>query len=276
VKFDIRDIPTYFINLETDVDKYTSTMSLLQYLEFKDVTKVDAIKAQRGCEKSHHKLLSDKSIPTPCLVLEDDILFTGNDNFIIEVPDDADALYLGLSEWGRFLDFIGPGWVHYEKVDDHLVRILNGLSAHAIIYLNEDYRNTVSRIARWHGYVNPSPFDIGVAEVQRYYNVYAVDVPIFKQGNYNNKVTSNQISTRGMNKEQADKFFDSKIHKLNELMNIPDSAGFRSHYHPIKLHNQINVKTQDPQTTSKQDTNLGSTTESVKCKDEGREGKDPS
>ena len=268
MKFDIRDIPTYFINLEKDVDKYTSTMSLLQYLKFKDINKVDAINAERGCEKSHHKLLSDKSIPTPCLVLEDDILFTGNDNFIIEIPDDADALYLGLSEWGRFLNFLGPGWVHYEKVDDKLVRILNGLSTHAIIYLNEDYRNTVSRIARWHGYVNPSPFDIGVAEVQRYYNVYAVDVPIFKQGNYNNKVTSNQISTRGMNKEQADKFFDSKIYKLNELINVTDSAGFRSHYHPIKLHNQINVKTQDTQTTSKQDTNLGSTTESVKCKDE--------
>ena len=269
MKIDIRDIPTYFINLDNDVDKYTSTMSLLQYLEFKDVNRFPGIKSERGCERSHHKLLSDKTIPTPCLVLEDDILFTGNDNFVIDIPDDADALYLGLSEWGRFLNFLGPGWVHYEKVDDHLVRILNGLSAHAIIYLNEEYRSVARRIAHWHGYVNLSAFDMGIADIQRYYNVYAVDVPIFKQGNYNNKVTSSQISKRGMNKEEGDKFFDSKIYKLNELINIPDSAGHRSHYHPVKLHNQNNAKTKDPKTTSQQDTNLGSTTESVERKDKG-------
>lgn len=274
MKIDIRDLPTYFINLDEDVDKYTSALSLLQYLGFKNVTRFPGIKASGGCRKSHHKLLTDKSIPTPCLVLEDDILFTGNDKFEYEIPDDADALYLGLSEWGRFLDFMGAGWVHYEKVDEHVVRILNGLSTHAIIYFNEEYRNMVARIANWHSYTNPSPFDIGIAEVQRYFNVYAIDVPIFKQSNYNNKVTSNTISKRGMNKEQADKFFDNKIFKLNELINIPDSAGFRSHYKPLKLHKQDNAPTKNTQTPSKQDTNLGSTAKSVERKDEGRKGSD--
>jgi len=234
MKINIRELPTYFINLEKDVDKYTSTTSLLQHLDFKDVNRVDAIESTRGCEKSHHKVLSDKSIPTPCLVLEDDILFTGNDNFIIEVPDDADAVYLGLSQWGRYLDFAGP-WVHYEKIDDKIVRIMNGLAAHAIIYLSDHYREMVSKIAYHHGYEIDSPFDIGVAEVQKYFNVYAVDKPIFKQGGYNNNVTKNTISEVGLNKEQADKFFNDKIYKLEELQNVPDAAGFRSHYRPLKL-----------------------------------------
>jgi hypothetical protein len=234
MKINIRELPTYFINLEKDVDKYTSTISLLQYLDFKDVTRVDAIASTRGCEKSHHKVLSDKSIPTPCLVLEDDILFTGNDNFIIEVPDDADAVYLGLSQWGRYLDFAGP-WVHYEKIDDQIVRIMNGLASHAIIYLSDHYREMVSKIAYHHGYEIESPFDIGIAEVQKYFNVYAVDVPIFKQNGYNKKATGIIISESGLNKKQADEFFKNSIYKLDTLQNVPDKAGLRSHYCPLKL-----------------------------------------
>ena len=273
MKIDIRGLPSYYINLDKDIDKRTSTQSLLEYLGFEDINRFGGILSKKGgCRMSHHKLLSDSSIPTPCIVFEDDLLFTGNENFIIDVPDDADAVYLGLSEWGRFLDFMGGGWVHYDKVDDTLVRIYNGLSTHAIIYLNPTYREVVSKIAYWHSYVNSCPFDMGIAEVQKYFNVYAVDKPIFKQSNYNNKVTSHTISERGMNKEQGDKFFNDKIYKLNELINIPDSAGYKSHYHPMKLHPQ-NGKTKDTKTTSKQDTDLGSTTESVECKDKGREGK---
>ena len=61
MKINIRELPTYFINLEKDVDKYTSTISLLQYLDFKDVNRFEAIESERGCGKSHHKILSDKS-----------------------------------------------------------------------------------------------------------------------------------------------------------------------------------------------------------------------
>lgn len=268
MKIDIRNVPSYYINLESDIDKKISVESLLQYLGFENVNRVQGIKAERGCEKSHHKVLSDKTVPTPCIVFEDDLLFTGNEDFVIEVPDDADAVYLGLSEWGRFLDFLGPGWVHYDKVDDKIVRIYNGLSAHAILYINPFYKEMVSKVAHYHGYENPSPFDVGIAELQKYFNVYAIDSPIFKQSNYNNKVTSNVISQKGMNKEQAETFFTSKIYKLNELVNVTDSAGFRSHYLPLKLHPKTkNAQTKDTQTPSKQDTNLGSITESVECKD---------
>jgi len=234
VKVDIRKLPTYFINLEKDVDKYTSAISLLQYLEFDNVNRVDAIEAGHGCEKSHHKVLSDKSIPTPCLVLEDDILFTGNTKFELDVPDDADAIYIGASQWGRFLNFSGP-FVHYKKIDDDLVRVYNMMTTHAIIYLTDEYRNFVSRVANYHGNEHPSKFDIGIAETQKYFNVYALDNPIFKQGNYNRRSTGISISEVGMDKEAADKFYKEKVFKLNELQGIPDKAGNCSHYSPITL-----------------------------------------
>ena len=273
MKFDIRDIPAYFINLDKDVDKYTSTTSLLHYLEFKDINRFPGIKANRGCEKSHHQLLSDKSIPTPCLVLEDDILFTGNDNFVIDVPDDADALYIGVSQWARFLNFSGP-FVCYEPCKEDMVRIFNMMTTHAILYISEEYRNMISRVAKYHSFENPSPFDIGVADIQKYFNVYALDFPIFKQSAYNNKSTSIRVTDVGMDPEKQHQYFKSKMYKINELLNIPDKAGNRSHYSPSTF--TKHVKTQDPKTTSKQDTNLGSTTESVERKDEGRKGKDPS
>ena len=234
MKLDIRKLPTYFINLEKDVDKYTSTISLLKYLEFDEIYRSPGVKEDFGCEKGHHKVLSNKDVPTPCLILEDDILFTGNTKFEVEVPDDADALYIGISQWGRFLNFSGP-FIHYKKINDDIVRIYNMLTTHAVIYISEDYRNFIKRVAYHHGFETKSKFDIGVAETQKYFNVYALENPIFKQGNYNNKVTGVKVSEIGMDKKAADKFYTEKVFKLNELQNIPDKAGNGSHYCPTKL-----------------------------------------
>jgi len=234
VKLDIRKLPTYFINLDKDIDKYTSTVSLLQYLEFEDVNRSPGVKEDFGCEKGHYKVLSNKDVPTPCLILEDDVLFTGNQNFEVEIPDDADALYIGISQWARYLNFSGP-FLHYKKIDNDIVRIYNMMTAHAVVYISKEYRDFVKRLTHHHAYETKSKFDIGVAEIQKYFNVYALDSPIFKQGNYNNKATGVKVSEIGMDKKKADKFYEEKVFKLNELQGIPDKAGNRSHYCPTKL-----------------------------------------
>jgi hypothetical protein len=55
------------------------------------------------------------------------------------------------------------------------------LATHAILYLSSDYANMIKRIAYHTGYVIENYNDVGFAEVQRYFNIYSLDSPMFAQ-----------------------------------------------------------------------------------------------
>ena len=77
----------------------------------------------------------------------------------------------------------GP-FVQYEALTGNLFRIYNMLSAHAILYLNKEYISLCSKISK-HAYNIADHQDIGFAEIQRYFNVYAFDDPFFYQTSSN-------------------------------------------------------------------------------------------
>ena len=145
----------------------------------------------------------------------------GNDEFEIEVPDDADALFLGVSQWARYLNFSGP-FLHYRKVDEKIVQVYNMLSGHAVIYLSEEYRQVCSRISKYCGYHLMDHMDNGYAETQKYYNVYSLDTPMFKQNGHNGGVTSTRITEMGIDISKSNSFFDSVKYELNKLQGVPD------------------------------------------------------
>ena len=141
MRIDIRDFPVYYINLDSQPDRSKSTEDTLKNLGFSSIHRVPAIKHQNptvGCALSHLKVMGDKTISTPFLLVEDDIQYTGNEKLIYEVPDNADALFLGTSIWGRFLNF-NVQFVTYKKINEDIVRIYNMMSAHAVLHLNPQY-----------------------------------------------------------------------------------------------------------------------------------------
>ena len=105
---------------------------------------------------------------------------TNTDKKEIEVPKNADAVYLGVSSWGRMNGHSGP-FVQYEKVSDNFYRVYNMLGAHAILYLTEEYVRMCQRVSFHAGNVIGSYQDIGFAEIQRWFNVYTFDDPMFYQ-----------------------------------------------------------------------------------------------
>ena len=245
MKIDIRKIHSYVINVESDTKRYATSSRLLKFLGFENVHYVKAIEEHKGCAKSHHKVLSDSSIPTPFIIFEDDIILNDIPNYIIDIPDDADALYLGASEYGTYLNHSSGGMVHYDRVDDRIVRVYNMLGGHAIVYFTPTYRNLVANISHRCGYYWPSndaPHDVGVAEIQKYFNVYALDTPLFKQSGYNEVVTGSTISKVGISKEESIDFFNTYAKTPSKLTTIPDSAGYTGSYTPLPLHQQ-NAKT---------------------------------
>jgi hypothetical protein len=193
MKLKLTDIPVVYINLDTQQRRKKNIEKSLDNLGFENVIRVSAFAdrvGKRGCAYSHAIALEE--VEPPFIVLEDDCVPL---NFIdeIEIPDDADAVYLGISSWGRMNSHSGP-CVKSEEVDGYpgLLRIYNMLGAHAILYINPDYVDLCKRIA-YHGYLISDHHDIGFADVQKYYDVYAFDNPMFYQTSSNG--TNDKLSS---------------------------------------------------------------------------------
>lgn len=184
MNLDLRKIPAIYINLQRDTEKNEYMHSMLTQLEFETIIRVEASEFPdrhlSGCSLSHFNALNE--IDVPFIIFEDDCRVK-NFEPVIQVPDDADAVYLGISSWGRMNSHSGP-FVQCEKVDDKLVRVYNMLGAHSILYLNSEYVSLCSKISI-HATNTVEHQDIGFAEVQKYYNVYAFDNPMFYQTSSN-------------------------------------------------------------------------------------------
>lgn len=249
MKIDLLDIPIYYINLEVDEEKRKSTETLLKRMGFRNVQRISAIFHPKGriigCARSHYEIL--KKAKPPFIIIEDDCAL--NKDFVneIEVPDNADAIYLGISHWGRYLNHSGP-YVHYEKVDDEIVRVYNMLATHAIMYLSESYVDICKRISYHYGYEVEGHLDIGFAEIHKFYNVYSYDEPLFRQYDWS-AVTSGKLSEVSIDKLKSEKLFnhilkeDKNYYKINSefkspikpLIEMRDVNGIPGYYLPTRI-----------------------------------------
>ncbi len=183
MNLDLRKIPALYINLLQDTGRNNDMKKLFKKYEFESYHRIDAEytpNSLAGCSLSHHNALNE--VEPPFVLFEDDCAIK-NFEPIIEVPDDADAVYLGVSSWGRMNSHSGP-FVQYEDMGGGLLRIFNMLSAHAILYLSKDYVSLCSKISK-QAYKTADHQDIGFAEIQKYFNVYAYDNPMFYQTSSN-------------------------------------------------------------------------------------------
>ncbi len=184
MNLDLRTVSAVYINLKKDIKKDFEMKRLMVDFGFKNVIRVEGNvipdRHLAGCSLSHYNALNE--IDPPFIIFEDDCVIKNNTPEIV-IPDDADAVYLGISSWGRMNSHSGP-FVQYEEVSDGLLRIYNMLSAHAILYLNHEYISLCKKISQ-QAYEIADHQDIGFAEIQRYYNVYAFDDPLFYQTSSN-------------------------------------------------------------------------------------------
>ena len=231
MKLTLTDIPVYYVNLEGEDVKRERTESMLKQLGFKDVKRFNAIRHEAGrivgCARSHHAILSS-GIKPPFIILEDDCAINTKFKTEVELPDNADALYMGISHWGRYIGHSGP-YVHTTKVNNEIVRVHSMLATHAIMYISEEYVNICKRVAYHHGYEIEDHLDIGFAEIHKLYNVYSYDEPIFRQYEWS-AVTTGRISEHSYNKKKAANLYEQVLNDQSSYYRI-ENTHFRS---PIK------------------------------------------
>jgi hypothetical protein len=235
MEINLLKIPAVYMNLKQHTEKNEKIKNLLSKCGFETIIRVEGVykpdNPPAGCSAAHYNGLSE--IDPPFILFEDDCLLH-NFKDTIEVPNDADAVYLGVSEWARYFSFSGP-FVHYEKITEDIVRVYNMLSGHSILYLTEDYVKMCKRISLHASEVIGYNQDPGFAEVQKYFNVYSVNDPFFKQSGYNNRVTSCKISEIGIEKQYAQQFFESVKYDLGKLQGVLDLSNSPSTYHPLRI-----------------------------------------
>lgn len=209
---DITKLQTYYINLEEKQDRRKKIENLLQKNGFTNVNRFDAKKSGKrvGCSMSHSALLQEivKNNSYPCLVLEDDLeVYNFRKN--IEIPDDADAMYLGFSSygWNHNQDEPFPKSLKVTELNDDYHRVYNMLARHAIIHFNPEY--DLACIDAMNNFIQyPDIHKAGDVSISRFhpqYKVYALNEPIFYQDDH---------GTRGLTKKSL---YDCSYIEMDKL-----------------------------------------------------------
>lgn len=188
-RIDLRDIPCFVINCKSDVDKRTFMERQLVDLglRFEIIRGVPADPSWIGVALSHLKVLRLTRADVPFLVLEDDCVFNERFQPVWDIPAEADALYLGASEFG----IQTPGkfsWgkhrlVRWAPYDRAYLRVFNMLARHAVVYLSAEYCDRViqSQIDALSNHSLPFPGDIGCAVQHASHVVLTPNDPVCRQ-----------------------------------------------------------------------------------------------
>lgn len=166
----------------------------------------------KGCDKSHYKLHSDTHVKTPYILFEDDIL-PMSEEYVFDIPDDADALFLGTSRWSRAWDYWMYDSVIYSNVSEKIVKVNNMLCSHAIVVITESYRDILKRCLRYSFQSKDRTigFDQYVVDLMKIFNVYSVNNPLFcQEGRYLN-ATNISVRDCGMTIEDSQSYYERHL-----------------------------------------------------------------
>lgn len=134
------------------------------------------------------------------VMLEDDISLNRNIPENIEIPDDIDILYIGLSPYGvepndNFCS--GRKGLIYDDVNNDIFRIYNMLSTHGVIVCSVKGATTLQRCVMEAYYID-YVWDNTIVKVLPFLNVYALKEPLVYQdfsygGNPETKISYNDL-----------------------------------------------------------------------------------
>lgn len=143
MKIDLRTVPTYWNTIEKNTDRHARMNALFEKVGATNTFQLDGEMTTpytKGIARSHMKSLEGS---LPILVLEDDCALTEDWTPIIEVPDEADAIYLGTSWYGMVRGASQFRGCISSSYNDQFNRVYNMLGIHAVLYLTERYRSHV-------------------------------------------------------------------------------------------------------------------------------------
>lgn len=188
MRVDLRTIKKAYINLNKDVTNnknIVNTFSSLGYTNYERFSAVSMPKERNafnpGCSHSHNKAMKTHRQSIPLLLMEDDCKDTSwYSEYVIdgvlEVPEDADVVYLGYSMAWHSKVFKA------QSINDKWMRVYGVLATHAILFLNDSIDKFIENSEQTIN--NKTPLDSGYAsDVLPKLRVYAPKKVLFYQNN---------------------------------------------------------------------------------------------
>jgi hypothetical protein len=178
-------------------DKYRNRKihmdNLLTTIGFKDFTHfLSTTEKYPTCLNKATINILESNLDTPILILEDDVEWTGIQEFVFD--PDADAIYLGLSKSGGHpSENIHLGESVFETWSDSQARVINMLSGHAILYISRKYKEAVIKILKDN--VNTYYNDVLFSRLQPKFTILANKIPAFYQSSKFNNGTHEEMWT---------------------------------------------------------------------------------
>lgn len=171
---DLTSLKVAYINLKEYPNRNATMLNMLTHYEL-DFIRVEGVRRVRHDEFDPIASAHINALDTGAnLILEDDCIpFNYRDT--IEVPDDADVVFLGIS----------TGTTHttkpkYKKLSDEIYRLYDMTSLHAVLYITEAgrqwLRNAYDMTAR-----ENVGFDISTAKLMPTINAYGLNSPVWYQ-----------------------------------------------------------------------------------------------
>jgi GR25 family glycosyltransferase involved in LPS biosynthesis len=190
MRLHVPTVETVYLNLDSRSDRDESMRALLSGLAFERVSRLSATLAENrdripaACALSHRRALDTVPDDEPLLVLEDDCVAFEPREWV-DVPDDADLLFLGVS---RFPTHVGSAERKerfapaHEAVPSHpgVFRSRGMMLSHAVLYLSPLGRSYMRAVLDHAAWIN-GPHDFYVTESLFTVTAYALDRPFFAQ-----------------------------------------------------------------------------------------------
>lgn len=122
----------------------------------------------------------DRNMPfQPFVIFEDDAKKHREFPSNIDIPDDADILYIGISRCGM-RKTTAKNDVRFININEDVIRIYNMLSSHGILICSMRGLLMIQK-CMLEGYYKNNSWDIYTAQIQPYLNVYALKNPLVYQ-----------------------------------------------------------------------------------------------
>jgi len=134
----------------------------------------------------------------PFLMIEDDISFQAEGDPSLDIPLDADILYIGLSNCSMN-DYCFHHANYYTSVEGfpEIVRIKHMLASHGIMVCSALGAAVLQR-TMLEVFLCDKPWDVPLAFIQPYYNVYALRKPwVYQDAQFNGDEACTRITLEG-------------------------------------------------------------------------------
>lgn len=118
----------------------------------------------------------------PFVIIEDDVSIYDNIPNFLDIPDDSDFLYIGISRKGLVVNK-NCGLrnnIYADDINENIVRIYNMLGTHAIMICSAAGGAAYQR-SNMENYFKTQAWDLYLAKLQPHYKFYALRKPIFYQ-----------------------------------------------------------------------------------------------